>query len=60
MARCCLCSGRALGDAEWEASEVLDLNPDFSLKRMEEAYPFKYAGDLANVIDALRLAGLPE
>lgn len=49
-----------IDEAQWQANEVIELNPDFSLQRMVQAYPFKYAGDLANVIDALRKAGLPE
>ena len=45
-------------EARWEADQVLILNPDFSLQRMEKTLPFKDAEDLQHFIEGLRLAGL--
>jgi TolB-like protein len=47
-------------DAEWEAEELLTLDPNFSLTRISEALPFKDPAHLARLIDSLRKAGLPE
>ncbi len=49
-----------LDEAEWEANEVLALQPDFSLERMRQLSAFKRAEDLERYIDGLRKAGLPE
>ena len=46
-------------DAEWEAGEVLTLQPDFSLKAERARTPYKNPG-LDRYIDGLRKAGLPE
>jgi adenylate cyclase len=48
----------AIDEAEWEADQVLTLNPDFSLQRMEKSLPFKDAEDLKHFTDGLRKAGL--
>lgn len=48
----------ALDEAQWEADQVLMLNPDFSLQRMEKTLPFKEKEDLQRFIEGLRLAGL--
>jgi TolB-like protein/DNA-binding winged helix-turn-helix (wHTH) protein/Flp pilus assembly protein TadD len=48
----------AIDDAKWEADQVLTLNPDFSLQRMEKSLPFKDKEDLGRFIDGLRIAGL--
>ena len=48
----------AIDEAEWEADQVLTLNPDFSLQRMEKSLPFKDAKDLRHFTDGLRMAGL--
>ena len=47
-----------IDEAEWEADQVLTLNPDFSLQRMEKSLPFKDAEDLKHFTDGLRKAGL--
>ena len=44
--------------AEWETQQVLTLNPDFSLQRIEETYPSTDPEDRKNFIDSLRSAGL--
>lgn len=49
-----------LEDAEWEANEVLMLDPDFSLQRIQEAVPLKDPAYLAQLVDGLRKAGLPD
>lgn len=48
----------AASEAEWEAGQVLILNPDFSIRRLEQSLPFKDREDLEHVIEGLRLAGL--
>ena len=47
-------------DAEWELDLVLTKDPELSIKRIQQAYPFKYSGDLKIFLDALRKAGLSE
>ncbi len=46
--------------AEWEAAELLVASPDFALKRMEFAFPFKDQRTLESLLDGLKKAGLPE
>ena len=46
-----------LEDAAWEADEVMTLNPDFSLKNMSEAFPFKNPEDRDHFFAGLRKAG---
>jgi adenylate cyclase len=48
----------ALDDARWEATQVLVLNPEFSLQRMGQSLPFSNPADRQHVIDSLRMAGL--
>lgn len=50
-------SGR-MDDALWEADQVKVLNPDFSLSRMTEAFPFKDPADQEHFLSGLREAGL--
>jgi TolB-like protein/DNA-binding winged helix-turn-helix (wHTH) protein len=50
-------SGRT-DDANWEAEQVLVLNPDFSPDRIREAFPFNEPRDLAHFMDGLKKAGL--
>jgi adenylate cyclase len=45
-------------DATWEAEQVLTLNPEFSLQRMQQSFPFQDPADLARFLDGLRMAGL--
>lgn len=44
--------------AQWEAEQVRTTNPDFSLQRIAQAFPFKEPGDIEHFLAALRLAGL--
>ncbi|UCC57013.1 MAG: tetratricopeptide repeat protein, partial [Gammaproteobacteria bacterium] len=52
-------SGRE-DDARWEAEQVLTLNPDFSLERIRQAFPFKDPADIARFLDGLRIAGITQ
>jgi adenylate cyclase len=47
-------------DAEWEASEILSLNPNFSISQIGRVIPFKNPAHLEILINGLRKAGLPE
>lgn len=47
-------------EAEWEADEVLALQPDFSLEKERQSNPFKRPEDTNRYIEGLRRAGLPE
>jgi adenylate cyclase len=52
-------SGR-IEEAHLQASEVMKLNPKFSLKRLEKTLGYKNPEVKKQYIDALRNAGLPE
>ena len=47
-------------DAKWEAEQVLALNPDFSLQRIQQAFPFKDPADIERFLDGLRIAGIKQ
>jgi adenylate cyclase len=47
-------------DATWEAEQVLAVNPDFSVSRISEAFPFKDPADLEHFLDGLHKAGLSQ
>ena len=47
-------------DAEWELELLLAKDPDISLNRVRQSYPFKYSGDLEIFLDALKKAGLSQ
>jgi TolB-like protein/DNA-binding winged helix-turn-helix (wHTH) protein/Flp pilus assembly protein TadD len=47
-------------EAEWEADQVLTLNPTFSIERMQETFPFKDPADLAHFQSGLRKAGFSQ
>ncbi len=49
-----------MDEAEWEAEELLALDPDFSLRHIVRGLPFKNPAHLETIIGALRKAGLPE
>ena len=49
-----------IDDAEWEAEEVLSLQPDFTLADNLRTTPYKNPADLERWIAGLRKAGLPE
>ena len=47
-------------DAEWEMEQIQAANPDVSLKRVRNTYPFTNSADLAHLVEGLRKAGLTE
>ncbi len=49
-----------MDEAEWEVDQILMLNPEFSIQRMQQALPFKDPIHLERLVDGLRTAGLPE
>ena len=49
-----------IDDAEWEVDQIHTLNPDFSLERMQQTFPFKEPADREHFLDGLRKAGLSE
>ncbi len=49
-----------MDQAEWEAEELLALDPDFSLRHIVKGLPFKNPAHLEKIVGALRKAGLPE
>jgi hypothetical protein len=52
-------SGRQ-DDANWEAEQVLALNPDFSLQCIRQAFPFNDPADMERFLDGLRIAGIEQ
>lgn len=46
--------------SEWETTELMVLNPNFSLSRLGFAFPFKDPRMLETLLDGLRKAGLPD
>ena len=49
-----------IDDAEWEAEELLSLQPNFTLRDSLRRTPYKNPADLERWITGLRKAGLPE
>jgi hypothetical protein len=47
-----------MDEANWEADQIMAINPDFSLERVEAVYPFIDEADRDHVIEGLRMAGL--
>ncbi len=45
-------------EAKWEMDQVLTVNPQFSLERVSQAFPFKDPSDLERFVGGLRLAGV--
>lgn len=44
--------------AEWEVDQILTMDPNFSLKRIEATFPFKNPADRERILQGLRKAGL--
>ncbi len=49
-----------MDEVEEARSEVLRLNPEFSIKNLRRAHPFRREEDFKMLADGLRKAGLPE
>jgi TolB-like protein/DNA-binding winged helix-turn-helix (wHTH) protein/Tfp pilus assembly protein PilF len=49
----------ATDEAAWEATELMVSSPDFSIKQLDFAFPFKDPRVLDTLQDGLRKAGLP-
>ena len=56
----CLSAAGRVDDARIVARELLDVEPNFSVRSIESWYPFRRADDLARYVAGLRAAGLPE
>lgn len=50
----------SLDEAQWQAAELTQLNPDFSLARLQYAFPFIDQSVRDKLLNGLRKAGLPE
>ena len=46
--------------ADWEAAELLVLSPNFTLTRLEFAFPFQDPRKLDKLLSGLKMAGLPD
>lgn len=44
--------------AKWEGEQIMAVDPDFSLQRIAQAFPFKNSDDMEHFFSALRLTGL--
>jgi tetratricopeptide (TPR) repeat protein len=49
-----------LDDAEWEAQEVLTLQPEATLRQRRGIIPYEKQADIERYIEGLRKAGIPE
>ncbi|MCB1753157.1 MAG: tetratricopeptide repeat protein [Gammaproteobacteria bacterium] len=47
-------------DARWEAEQLLALNPEFSLQRIRQAFPFRGAQEIERFLHGLRVAGITQ
>jgi len=47
-----------IDEAKWEGEQIMAANPDFSIQRMVQVFPFKNPDDTGRFIAGLRLAGL--
>jgi TolB-like protein/DNA-binding winged helix-turn-helix (wHTH) protein len=47
-----------IDEAKWEGEQIMAVNPDFTIQRMMQAFPFKNPSDMEHFIAGLRLAGL--
>lgn len=50
----------SLDEAQWQAEELMQLNPDFTLKQLQYAFPFLDQTVRDKLLDGLRQAGLRE
>lgn len=55
-----LAQAGATDRAEWEAIELMVLSPEFTLKRLEFAFPFKDPRVLDSLLDGMKKAGVPD
>jgi adenylate cyclase len=44
--------------AEWEVTQILTIDPGFSLQRIGDTFPFKVPADRERILEGLRKAGL--
>lgn len=51
---------KRLAEAQWEAQELLALDPSFSIARVEQALPIRDPEYRERFVNDLRLAGLPD
>jgi fatty acid-binding protein DegV len=49
-----------IDEAQPYVQKLLSLEPNFTVERFGQVYPFKYARDRERYLDGLRLAGIPE
>ena len=47
-----------IDEAKWEGEQIMAADPDFSIQRMTQAFPFNNPADLEKFVAGLRLAGL--
>ena len=53
-----LAQSGAIDAAKWEGEQIMAANPDFSLHRMTQAFPFNNPADMEHFLAGLRVAGL--
>jgi TolB-like protein/DNA-binding winged helix-turn-helix (wHTH) protein/Tfp pilus assembly protein PilF len=46
------------GEAQWEGEQIMAANPDFTIERITQSFPFKNPADMEHFVAGLRLAGL--
>jgi adenylate cyclase len=47
-----------IDEAKWEGEQIMSANPDFSIQRMTQSFPFNNPADMEHFIAGLRLSGL--